>query len=111
MVPCGVEGFGHYHIFLRCPSNLLSIFIYVPINNKAVYICFLRIYKYINININIHIHIYIYIYIYIYITHIGTSLVVQWLRICLPMQGTRVRALVREDPTCCGATKPMRHNY
>ena len=27
------------------------------------------------------------------------------------MQGTRVRALVREDPTCQGATKPMRHNY
>ena len=27
------------------------------------------------------------------------------------MQGTRVRALVREDPTCCGATKPVRHNY
>ena len=24
----------------------------------------------------------------------------------LPMQGTRVRALVREDPTCCGAAKP-----
>ena len=27
------------------------------------------------------------------------------------MQGTRVRALVREDPTCCGATKPVRNNY
>ncbi|KAJ8794518.1 hypothetical protein J1605_018971 [Eschrichtius robustus] len=40
-----------------------------------------------------------------------TSLVAQWLRICLPMQGTRVQALVREDPTCCGATKPMSHNY
>ncbi|KAJ8779538.1 hypothetical protein J1605_012422, partial [Eschrichtius robustus] len=40
-----------------------------------------------------------------------TSLVAQWLRIRLPMQGTRVRALVREDPTCRGATKPMRHNY
>ena len=39
----------------------------------------------------------------------GTSLVAQWLRICLPMQGTRVRAL--EDPTCRGATKPLRHNY
>ena len=34
-----------------------------------------------------------------------------WLRICLPMQGTRVRALVREDPTCRGATKPVSHNY
>ena len=31
----------------------------------------------------------------------------QWLRICLPMQGTRVRALVWEDPTCCGATGPV----
>ena len=27
------------------------------------------------------------------------SLVAQWLRICLPMQGTSVRALVWEDPT------------
>ena len=32
------------------------------------------------------------------------SLVAQWLRICLPMQGTWVRSLVREDPTCHGAT-------
>ena len=39
------------------------------------------------------------------------SLVVQWLRIRLPMQGTRVQALVREDPTCHRATKPVRHNY
>ena len=27
------------------------------------------------------------------------------------MQGTRIQALVREDPTCRGATKPMHHNY
>ena len=39
------------------------------------------------------------------------SLVAQWLRICLPMQGTQVRALVWEDPTCCGPTKTMHHNY
>ena len=39
------------------------------------------------------------------------SLVAQWLRIRLPMQGTRVRALVWEDPTCRRATKPVRHNY
>ena len=39
------------------------------------------------------------------------SLVAQWLRIHLPMQETRVRALVREDPTCRGATKPVHHNY
>ena len=39
------------------------------------------------------------------------SLVAQWLGIRLPMQGTRVQALVREDPTCRGATKPVSHNY
>ena len=38
------------------------------------------------------------------------SLVAQSLRICLPMQGTRVRALVWEDPTCHGATGPVSHN-
>ena len=27
------------------------------------------------------------------------------------MQGTQVLALVREDPTCRGATKPVHHNY
>ena len=41
----------------------------------------------------------------------GASLVVQSLRIRLPMQGTWVRTLVWEDPTCRRATKPMRHNY
>ena len=41
----------------------------------------------------------------------GASLVAQWLSICLPMQGTRVRALVWEDPTCRGATRPVSHNY
>ena len=39
-----------------------------------------------------------------------TSLVVQCLRIRLPVQGTQVRALVREDPTCHRATKPVHHN-
>ena len=41
----------------------------------------------------------------------GASLVAQWLRICLPMQGTRVRALVWEDPTCRGAAGPVSHSY
>ena len=41
----------------------------------------------------------------------GASLVAQWLNICLPMQGTQVRALVWEDPTCRGATRPVSHNY
>ena len=40
-----------------------------------------------------------------------TSLVVQWLKICLPMQRTRVWSLVQEDPRCCKAAKPMCHNY
>ena len=35
----------------------------------------------------------------------------QWLRIRLSMQGTWVQALVWEDPTCHGATKPVLHNY
>ena len=39
-----------------------------------------------------------------------TSLEVQWLRICLPMKTTWVWPLVREDPRCHGATKPV-HNY
>ena len=39
------------------------------------------------------------------------SLVAQWLRICLLMQRTRVRALVWEDPTCRGATTPVSQNY
>ena len=40
----------------------------------------------------------------------GTSLVVQWLRIHLPMQGTGVQSLVWEDPMCRGTTKPVHHN-
>ena len=40
-----------------------------------------------------------------------TSLVVQWLRISLPMQGTWIRFLVWEDPTYHEATKLVCHNY
>ena len=40
----------------------------------------------------------------------GASLVAQWLRIRLPMQETCVRTLVREDPTCLGATTCVHHN-
>ena len=43
--------------------------------------------------------------------YLRTSLVEQWLGIRLPMQGTQVRALVQENPTCRGATKPVHHNY
>ena len=35
----------------------------------------------------------------------------QWIRTCLPMQGTRVQSLVQEDSTCLGATKPANYNY
>ena len=41
----------------------------------------------------------------------GASLVVQWLRICLPMQGTQVWSLLWEDLTCLWVTKPVFHNY
>ena len=42
---------------------------------------------------------------------VRASLVAQWLRVRLLMQGTRVRALVWEDPTCRGATGPVSHSY
>ena len=41
----------------------------------------------------------------------GTYLVVQWLRIWLPVQGTRVQTLIQGDPTHLRATNPMHHNY
>ena len=42
---------------------------------------------------------------------LGASLVAQWLRVCLLVQGAWVRALVWEVPTCRGATRPVSHNY
>ena len=44
-------------------------------------------------------------------TMAGTSLMVQWLRICLPMQKTQVQFLVQEDSTCLRATRSMCYNY
>ena len=41
---------------------------------------------------------------------VRTSLVSQWLRICLPVQGTQVQSLVWEDYTCPGAARPVRCN-
>ena len=38
-----------------------------------------------------------------------TSLVVQWLRIHLAVQGTLVQSLVQEEPIDHGAAKPMHH--
>ena len=41
----------------------------------------------------------------------GASLVVQQLRIFLPMQRTEVQSPVWVDPTRCGVTKPVCHGY
>ena len=38
-------------------------------------------------------------------------MVVQRLRVRLPMQGTQVRFLVQEDHICYRASKPMNHSY
>ena len=35
----------------------------------------------------------------------ANSLVIQWLRVCQPMQGPWVQSLVWEDSTCCRAAK------
>ena len=37
------------------------------------------------------------------------NLVVQWLRICLPMQRTQVQSLVQEDSACLRANKSVDH--
>ena len=39
---------------------------------------------------------------------LGTSLVGQWLRICLPVQGKWVQSLVQEDPTCATHVPELR---
>ena len=41
----------------------------------------------------------------------GTSPVILWLRIRLPMQGTQFWPLIWEDPPCCGATELAHGNY
>ena len=43
--------------------------------------------------------------------HCWASLMVQWLGIHLPKQGTQAPSLVQEDSTCRGATKPMYCRY
>ena len=43
--------------------------------------------------------------------NLRTSLVGQWLRICVPVLGTQIQSLLQEDSTCCGAMKPLTHNY
>ena len=41
----------------------------------------------------------------------GSSLVEQWIRICLPVQETWVHSLVQEDATCHGAGKAVHRNH
>ena len=40
-----------------------------------------------------------------------TSLVVQWLRVCLPMWEIWVQLLVQEDSMCCRETQHIYHKY
>ena len=49
--------------------------------------------------------------IVMYKSQCWTPLMAHWLRVRLPMEGTRVQSLVWEHPTCCKATKPVHHNY
>ena len=42
---------------------------------------------------------------------IWTSLVVRWIRICLPTQRTQVLSLIWEDSMCHRAPKPLSHDY
>ena len=51
-----------------------------------------------------------YVCVYIYMEK-WTSMVVKWIGMNLPMQGTQVRSLVQKGPTSCRATKPMCHNF
>ena len=45
------------------------------------------------------------------ISKLRVSLVVQWLRIRLAMQGIWVQSVIREDLTCRRATQPTHYNY
>ena len=53
----------------------------------------------------------IFIKIHLWESKAKASLVVQWLRICLPTQGTPVQSLVWKDPPCHGATKSVCRNF
>ena len=56
-------------------------------------------------------NLYFFLVFKIFFFKLEASLVAQWLRIHLPMQGTRVRSLVREDPTCCRAIYLFIHSF
>ena len=79
-----------------------NIYIYIYINHFAVYQKLIQCCKSTILQLK---------KIYLKKETMGTSLVAQWIRSNLPVQQTRVQTLVWEDSTCCGATKPMPHNY
>lgn len=61
---------------------------------------------------NIHMRLeFVYVWTYVNIEGSKASLVVQWLRIWLAVQGTLFLSLVQEDPMCLGVTKSTCHNY
>ena len=97
---------------------IFPLFPFIPIAllifNKCLIYHFLYIVKHVQVYLVFFVLCFIALHRYGIFTNWkfwGASLVVQWLRIYLPVQGTRVWALVRADPTCCGTAKPVRHNY
>ena len=38
------------------------------------------------------------------------SLTAKWQGTCRPVRETQIHPLIWEDPTCCGATRPVSHN-
>ena len=89
--------------FSVCYCALFHLLIYLFLLHRGL-----------NFDVVIYVRVFLCIsgfYIMLKKSSLWASLVAQWLRIRLPMQGTRVRALVWEDPTCRGATGPVSHNY
>ena len=99
---------GHHTVYVCFSKTCLPWERYASVPNLAKAHEVLKVSTYISKGWRKNLHIF---FLFKYIMSSGTSLVVQWLRIRLPVQGTRVRALVREDPTCRRATKPVCCNY
>ena len=97
----------HFHIMLSYDAKLLQSK-WIPGKNKMFDNLSVPISDFVSVEVWSIIQAYTLFFIKL---GFRASLVAQWLRICLPMQGARVRALVWEDPTCRGATRPMSHNY
>ena len=49
--------------------------------------------------------------IYMQKRNLGTFLVIQWLRLRLPMEETQVSSPIQEDLTCRRAGEPVHHSY